>query len=140
MTPATVPGSIAAARWTDVVLREELGEFGLEGLERAKVVEVGQFDGVDVAVVVLGQDEQVDQADRACLDQRDEFVCHLAGEITLTGGELDDDVVDGSEFVERVSVHVVSILQVGAGHWESDLLDWSLLVSLTRACIHLITL
>ena len=94
-TPAVLPGSIAAARLHDVVGCEELGEIGFDGLELAEFFDVRQFHRINGAVVVLGQDEDVDDADRPCVDERDQLFRHLAGEVACSGREFDDEVVDG---------------------------------------------
>ena len=49
------------------------------------------------------KDQHVDDADGAGIDQREQFLRHLAGEVARTGRELDDDVVDGAELIQRLA-------------------------------------
>src|SRR3954451_9699753 len=44
----------------DVLLGQQLGELGLEDLQRAELVQIGQLHRIDVPVRVLGEDEDVD--------------------------------------------------------------------------------
>ena len=89
----------------DVVLGEELGQVGLEGLERPEVIQIRDLHGLDGAIVVLGQYQDVDHTDAPRLDQGQQLVGRLAGEVLGTGRELDDDEVDGAELIEQVIGH-----------------------------------
>src|SRR6476469_3399609 len=51
----------------DVVCCEQLRELGLERFEFAELLDIGQFHRVDGPIVVLGENQDVDQADRARL-------------------------------------------------------------------------
>ena len=57
------------------------------------------FERVDGPVLVLGDDEQVEDAHDAPLDQRPQLVPHLSREGGLAGGELHDQVVDRAQLV-----------------------------------------
>jgi hypothetical protein len=80
----------------DIVSGQQLGELGLERLQLAELGDVGQLRGLDVAVVVFGEDQHIDHADGPGVDQRQQLGCHLAGEAARSRGELHDDVVEGS--------------------------------------------
>ena len=73
-TPAVLPGSIAAARCDDVVLGQQLGQLGLERLQLSELGDVGELHRVDRTVLVLGQDQDVDHADRARVDEREQLL------------------------------------------------------------------
>src|SRR6476619_7626931 len=79
----------------DVVFCQELRQLSLHRLQRSKLVDVGKLPRVDRPVLVLGEDQHVDDADRSGIDQRDELVGHLTREVGGPCRELDDDVVDG---------------------------------------------
>nr|WP_300048240.1 hypothetical protein [uncultured Nocardioides sp.] len=55
----------------------------------------GAAHRLDGAVGVLGEDQDVDDPDRAGLAQGDELRRHLTGEAALSRGKLDDEVVEG---------------------------------------------
>jgi hypothetical protein len=83
-TPAVLPGSIAATR-CDVVGRQQLRQLGLDGLHLAELLDVGELGGVDRPVLVLVQDQDVDDADRPCIDEPEKLRRHLAGEVLRAG-------------------------------------------------------
>src|SRR5436853_2760673 len=64
-------------KMNDVVRGQELGQLGLDGLQRSKVGDVGKLPGVDGTVLVLGEDQDVDHTDRPRVDQREQFFGHL---------------------------------------------------------------
>ena len=49
-----------------------------------------------------------DDSDRAGIYQRGQFRDHLASEVRCACGELDDRVVDGTEFVQGLICHFVA--------------------------------
>src|SRR5205814_8420435 len=53
----------------------------------------------------LREDQHVDHTDDPAIHQREQLSGHLAGEVARARGELDDDVVDGAELVERYIGH-----------------------------------
>jgi|SRR5215207_4537938 len=65
----------------------------------AELADVGELRRVDVAVLVLGEDQYVDHADRSGVDQREQLCGHFAGEVARSRRELDDEVVDGPEVI-----------------------------------------
>jgi hypothetical protein len=91
----------------NVLLSEELGELGLERLERPEIIQVRDLDGVDRAVLVLLEDQDIDEPDRARLDECHEFIGRLSGEVAFARGELDDDEVDRAELIECGVCHGV---------------------------------
>ena len=64
----------------------------------------------DGTVLVLGEDQYVDHADRSGVDQREQLCGHLAGEVARSRWELDDEVVDGAELIEGCVCHRASFL------------------------------
>lgn len=94
-----------------VVLGQEVGELRLQRPQLVEALEVVDLEGVDVAVVVLGEDEPVEHADRAGVDQRREFGDRLAGEVGLTGRELDYQVVDRPS--SSISTSLIDVLLPG---------------------------
>src|SRR5215207_296263 len=94
------PGLHRVGEVHHVIGREQLREFRLEFDEGAEVAGVRQLEGVDRPVLVLRQDDRVDEADRAGLDEVQQLLRDLAGEVRLPFGELDDEEVNGSEFVQ----------------------------------------
>ena len=94
----------------DVVLGQQLRQLGLDLLQRAELLDVGELHRVDAAVLVLGEDQDVDHADGAGIDQRQQLVGHLAREVAVPGRELDDHVVDRAELVESNICHFQSSL------------------------------
>ena len=105
-TPAVLPGSMAAARCTTSSSASSSASSASSCLQRAEVVDVGELHRVDRAVLVLGQDQHVDHADGSGVDEREQLVGHLAGEVARSRRELDDDVVDGAEFIQGCVGHV----------------------------------
>jgi hypothetical protein len=99
----------------DVVFGEELGELRLERRDGAEVFEVGEFERVDVPVVVFGEDEEVDEPDGAGFDKGQELVGYFAVEGALTGGELDDDKSTGPSSSSVASVMVRPFVAVVDG-------------------------
>ena len=98
----------------DVVGRQQLSELGLESFELPQLPDVGELDGLHGAVRVLGQDHDVDQSDGSGVDQGNELTRHLTGEVARPGGELDDDVVDRPELIQRCLCHRASSLRAVA--------------------------
>src|SRR4051812_15304310 len=84
----------------DIVDCQQLRQLRLDCLQRTEVFDVGELLRVDGAILVLGQDQDVDHADRPRLDQREQLLGHLAGEVARSSRKLDDDVVDGAKGVE----------------------------------------
>ena len=77
-----LPGSIAAARCSNVFLGQQLRELGLECLEpSSKLADVGELCRLDDTIVVLGEDQDVDHADRSGVDQCEQLFHHLTGEV-----------------------------------------------------------
>lgn len=83
-----------------VVGGQELGQLGLRHPELVRGLEVLELKGVELPVLVLHQDHQVQDPDGPGVHQLGEFRCHLAGELGHAGWELDDPVVDRSQFVD----------------------------------------
>src|SRR3954451_18348717 len=84
----------------DVVLGQELGQFGLQCLQLSQLADVAEFHRLDNTVFVLGQDDDVDHTDRLGVNEREQLGGHLAGEVARSRWELDDEVVDGAEFIQ----------------------------------------
>src|SRR4051794_28391136 len=88
-------------KMNDVVRGQELGQLRLDGLKRPELRGIGKFGSVDRTVLVLGEDQDVDHADRLGVDQRQQLRGHLAREIARSRWKLDDDVVDWTELIQR---------------------------------------
>ena len=97
-TPAVVPGSMAAARCS-TSSAAKLRQLGLECLELSELLDVGKLHGLDGTVLVLGQDQYVDHADGSGVDQREQLLSHLAREVAGSRWKLDDEIVNGTEFI-----------------------------------------
>ena len=109
-TPAVLPGSMAAARCSTSSSASSSASSASSCLQRAEVVDVGELRRLDGAVRVLGQDQDVDHPDGSGLDQGEELLGHLAGEVARSRGELDDEVVDGTQLIEsRVHDHCTPV-------------------------------
>src|SRR4051794_37210721 len=94
----------------DVVGGQQLRQLGLDDLHLSELFDVGELGDVDRAVLVLVEDQDVDDADRPGVDELDELRRHLAGEVLRSRRELDDEVVDGAEVIEDVSVIALPFL------------------------------
>jgi hypothetical protein len=90
---------------SDVLGREDLGHLGLQDPQLVELVEVVHLVGLDAAVLVLVQDEQVEHPDGPGLGQRCQLGRHLAGEVAAARGELHDEVVHRSQLVDRCVAH-----------------------------------
>ena len=94
-----MPGSSALAASSGVVLGEQAGGGALEVRECLDLVaEVGDLQPGDVAVLVLGDEGQVDDPDQPPVDEVDQVRRGLA--VRLAAGPLDDQVVDRAHLVE----------------------------------------
>jgi len=67
---------------------------------KTELVDVGELHGFNRTVCRFGEDEDVDDSHCSRVDEGEELLCHLAGEVAFAGGELDDDVVDRAELVQ----------------------------------------
>src|SRR3954447_3119318 len=94
-------GLHGSGKMNDVVRGQELGQLGLDGLKRPELRDIGKFGRVDRTVVVLGEDQDVDHADRLGVDERQQLRGHLAREVARSRRKLDDDVVDWTELIQR---------------------------------------
>ena len=81
----------------DVFLSQERRELSLDCLERSEFVDVRKLHRVDGAILVLGEDQDVDHADRPGVDQGEQLLGHLAREGARSGWELDEEVVNGTQ-------------------------------------------
>src|SRR3954466_12773874 len=90
----------------DILLRQELGQLRLEDLQGAELVEVFELHDLDSAVLILDEHEDVDDPDGAGVGQVDQLLRHLAGEVSGSRWELDDDEVDRPELIEWGVGHV----------------------------------
>src|SRR6476619_2855772 len=61
----------------DVLLRQELRQLRLYRLKRSQLLDLGELHRVDRPVLVLGQDQDVDDADGSGFDERDQLISHL---------------------------------------------------------------
>jgi hypothetical protein len=99
----------------DIVGRERLRELRLDPLEVPEVREVGQLLRLDGAVIGLREDEDVHDPDDPGVVESQELVRALAGEVLLPSRELDDQVVDGPQLIERSLCHDLSFWWAGLG-------------------------
>ena len=100
-TPAVLPGSMAAARCSTSSAANSSASCASTACSSPSSLDVGELRRLDGAVLVLGEDQDVDHADRSGVDQREQLCGHLAGEVARSRWELDDEVVDGAELIER---------------------------------------
>src|SRR3954468_24023438 len=65
----------------DVLLGQQLGELGLEDLQRSELVQVGQLHRLDRSVRVLDEHEDVDDSYGSGVDELYQLVSHRSGEV-----------------------------------------------------------
>ena len=100
---AEVPGSSALAGLADVVVGEQPRGGALEDGQLGHVAaEVGDLEAGDGAVLALGDEGEVEDADQAAVDQVDQVRRHLA--VRLAARPLDQEVIDRSHLTEVVAV------------------------------------
>ena len=89
----------APRRRSDVVLVEEAVDLHAEILQpRTHLgVDVRQLERDDVAIRILADEGEIDDADRSCLDEVRERRGDLAAE--LVAGKREDRVIDRSDFL-----------------------------------------
>ena len=68
-TPAVLPGSIAAARFSTSSSGQQLRQLCLDCLQLPELADVGQLHRLDGAVGVLGEDQRIDDADGPAVNQ-----------------------------------------------------------------------
>jgi hypothetical protein len=106
VTSATSFGSITLrGEVLDVVRSQKFREVGFECLELAEFFDVGELHRVDGAIFGLRDDQNVDDANDSAVDESEKLFGHLAGEVAGSARELDDEVIDRSEFTERYIGH-----------------------------------
>ena len=66
------------------------------GLERLQLTEAGELCRLDGTVCVLGEDQDIDHADSAGVDQGPQLCCHFTGEAAGSRRERDDEIADGT--------------------------------------------
>ena len=125
--PATLPGSIAAARLLDVLLGERLDELGLDRrCNSPELPKIAQLLGHDGAVLALLEDEDVHDPDGAGVMEAEQLVGALAGEVLRPRRELDDQEVDGPQLVERSFSHRTSILSSASiSRYVTSMVSWA---------------
>ena len=106
-----LPFSMDCREVHDIILGQDLRDLGLERPELVDLVEVVDLEGLDRAVVVLVQDQQVEHPDLASLDQGGELLGHPAVEVALAGRELDDQVVHRAQLIHLGHPHDPSLSQ-----------------------------
>src|SRR5580765_1911587 len=92
----------------DVLLGQQLGELGLERLERSELIDVGKLHRLYDTISVLGEDQYVDHPDEPAINEREQLLCHLSGEVRRARREFDDQVVDWSQVIQRCITHPAS--------------------------------
>ena len=104
---ATVPGSRAWAMWPTSSSESSWANSAPSSRSAPASPSSNSCSSkrVDLAALVLGDDEQVEHAHCARLDQLLELLRHRAGEVCLAGRELDHEVVDRSQLVHDFVVH-----------------------------------
>ena len=94
-TPAVLPGSIAAARClTPSPARS--APSSASSIRSSPSSRIGPLCRLDGSGRVLGEDQYIDHADGAGVDQRAQLGRHLTGETARARRELDDDVAHGT--------------------------------------------
>ena len=105
-TPAVLPGSMAAARWsTSSAASSSASSASMDCSSPSSSIS-DELGGVDRAVLVLVEDQDVDDADRSGVDEPEQLRRHLAGEVLRAGRKLDHHVVNRAELVKRCVRHV----------------------------------
>src|SRR5271169_6241001 len=79
-TPAVLPGSMAAARSTTSSAARSSASSASSAANSPSSL-VSELHRIDAAISLLGEDENVDQADRAGVDERSQLRGHLAREV-----------------------------------------------------------
>ena len=98
-TPAVLPGSIAAARCSTSSSASSSASSASSASQLAELADVGELHRLDGTVVGLGEDQNVDHADDAAVDQCEQLGDHVAGEVARSRRELDDCVVDRTQLI-----------------------------------------
>jgi len=80
----------------DVIRGQQFPQLGLDHLQFPEFPAIGQLRRLDGTVRALGEDQYIDHADSAGVDQRSQLCCHLTCEAARSQRELDDDVVNGT--------------------------------------------
>ena len=102
IAPAQLPLSIDAARLA-TSSADRISAISPSSARRSSTVSRSSISiRLENAVAVLVDDQQVEEPDRAVLDEGGEFGRHLTGEVGAVGRELDDEVVDRAELIEFV--------------------------------------
>ena len=88
-------GGTGTSTATEVSI-DDLRNMSLERSQLVDLVEVVDLEGLDGPVLVLGEDEEVEELDRAAVDEGSQLGGHLAAEVVRARRELDHEVVDRS--------------------------------------------
>ena len=106
---ATLPGSIAAARWA-MSSSARISASSASSLRRSPSSwEVVELHRLDVAVLVLLEDQEIEHADQFDIGEPGELGGDLAGEIRLARRELDHDKVDRPKLIKLGCSHRSSL-------------------------------
>ena len=113
---AELPGSIAAASEINVVLAQHVRDVDLEFLDLAgdAFVDVTEFEALDRAVRVLGDEDEVEHSHEITIDEVAQRGCDVA--VELVPRELDDDVVDRPELIDGFA-HAAIKPTLGTRHY-----------------------
>jgi hypothetical protein len=100
-TPGDAARRERLADGDDVLLGEQHRELGLvrQQLAGRALGHVAELVDVDRAVLVLADEHEVENTNELTLDERLELFRDLSGEVGLVGRELDDQPVDGPQYV-----------------------------------------
>ena len=99
-TPATVPGSSAVGGLLEVVRTEQAGRGALELREPFPIGELGEVERAHGAVLALGQEREVEDADQAAIDQVQQQRHDLARD-RLVAVPLEHHIVDRSQLFDH---------------------------------------
>ena len=100
---------MAAARWSTSSSASVCTSSASSRAQLTELGEVTQLLGHDRAVLALLEDEDVHDADDAGVVEPEQLVRSLAREVLVPSRELDDEVVDGPQLVDRSIGHDSSI-------------------------------
>ncbi len=78
---ATLPGLHRRREIADILVRQRLGELGLEPGEPGEPRDVRELVGIDGTVLILGQDDDVHDPDDARFMEPDQLVSAFAREV-----------------------------------------------------------
>jgi len=103
---------------TDVVGTDEPSYLGVDLAETSELVQLIELHDGDIASGVLGEEDDVQDADRLVVDQLGQFGRDVV--IHVAVGEPDDEILNGSGHGESPLVVMISLLLADRGDFSSQ--------------------